>query len=553
MIKKLAFALSVTTICSNIQPAHGFQSNNVLESDRARISVKKYSAKKFTREKREDRKRNLLAKRKARTEMLAERRKTIRLAKIERLEKIANSKNIQKNKRTVLKNKLTQQKEIRKIRIVKKKSEIFENRLVRRSLKKNVNKAMSSILSQVKNELTPIVAMLKNLQPMEPVKVKKSKASMAIKNVETRTVVMEKPQQLVVTKAASLIEKTPPQTLVPITSLLRNLEPVASAENKLSPVSQKSPLVEQERRDDLNANAILEKVNSTLEHVKNSFNKLKEESYDQLFSYVSNLQKDYKNLEDQQEKIKELLNVSGKINENLENQLKKNDTSRTDHVLNQKMEDLHEEVQDLMSDLKIVKSAIVDQNSEETPKTSTQDTTPSKDEKDGYPATSGSLASNEEDEKAAQKPTKESKNLSNPSQSIRFTGQMMVPPANLPEQAEDKKQAKLSSSILSAETPEDLVPALDHLISLGNSLRLPEGQNMERVTNNFALLRNLIKIEGKREVESIGDAKNEMELLSKSIKLSTENVQNKEKPNTTSSGVLYIKTWLSGLLGYNNS
>src|SRR5947207_9783051 len=119
MIKKFALALSVSTICGNIQPAYAAQDREALAIDRGRITVKRMAAKRITRTERlADRRKALAAKRTARIENLRERRKALvakrtaraasllehrkmrRLAQIKAVQQRAEKLKLQKMKRT---------------------------------------------------------------------------------------------------------------------------------------------------------------------------------------------------------------------------------------------------------------------------------------------------------------------------------------------------------------------------------------------------------------------------------------------------------------------
>src|SRR3990167_9363359 len=147
MIKKFAFALGVTTICSNIQPASAFQNNEAIEIDKPGISAKRASVKRFSKtEGLREPKKASNSKRMARAEKLAERRKMSRLAKIARAEKIAAAKTA---KRIARKNRIEdsqKREEPRNIRIARKKRARFENLLMRTNFKEAVRNLMTSEL-----------------------------------------------------------------------------------------------------------------------------------------------------------------------------------------------------------------------------------------------------------------------------------------------------------------------------------------------------------------------------------------------------------------------
>ena len=109
---------------------------------------------------------------------------------------------------------------------------------------------------------------------------------------------------------------------------------------------------------------------------------------------------------------------------------------------------------------------------------------------------------------------------------------------------------KLSLSLLEARTPVDLVPTLDLLTSLGDSLRLPEGEQAHKhAIGNISQLRSLL--EGNEKTGPIGDVKSEISLLRSSIDKHPAEAKNEKNILSISAGVGYVKAWLNRLLDFN--
>lgn len=589
MIKKFAFALSVTTICGNIHPASAFQNNEASERDKSGITVKRMAVKRVVRTGRltEERKKALVikrAKRVARAERLAEHRKAIRMAKIARAERIAENRKIRKVKKIAQRNRIIERQNIR---IARKKSARFESLLKRESFKEIVRSLINlefkkTMTSQIKNELIAYVMNLRDLSPaqlvMKPIVVSttRSQPFVPIQKEQTRTVVMDKPHQVINLIPVKVANFEGGKTLVDINSRPVPLKPTVLkkkrthqdfVETNQPHASQKPTLLAKDRKDNRGVTAVLEKVVSgTIEHAKNTFNEIKKENYDHLSSYVAGQNNGSESLKDKQDQVKKLLKVSEKTKEDLEN----DQTLHGDALLNKKIETSKEEPTDLMADVEVVKSTTETENPAETPEkiqvttpldedTPTPVPTPTPTDEDmtlnreGHtPLEDGAMVSGQETPRKSDMPTGKTPQDKDLWESWDGNHDEEAEKGIIPANVQTPEEDKLSLSVLNATKPVELTPALDKLISLGENMHRPnDGQWLKNVTDNISQLRAVM--EGDNKPNPAGSLIKEMRLFRESIAIHPAEAQNERNLSTISAGVRYIKAWFARLLEFNGS